>query len=247
LQLEVEFFSLVINEYRHKPISVHFSKKWCFKKMRGLITFLLAAILFTAILSFNAFQTKTMKTVSFVKEKTIFLERKQFEERAFKNAFKQVFWNAGGSERDEVVKNAAEKLARLEKFVEKNFLEENTSINVWAGVVTREEVALLKKRMVLEKKALKCANCFDLNAIVLDENKKPVFASTAFMEFNFEENTLSVSKNGLFRVPELSYLQLLPGTFGFGASVYYPSQNASSIILLPEGFTEKRRLIDAAR
>ncbi len=212
-------------------------------KMRGLITFLLAVLLFAAILSFNAFQSNAAKTVSFTKEKTLFIEKKQFEERAFKNAFKQVFWNAGGSERDEVVKNAAEKLAALESFTEKNFFKENASVDVWFGVVTQQEISLLKKRMLSEKKALKCMNCFDLNAIALDKDEKPIYASTAFIEFSPEKNELSVSKNGLVRVPQLAYLQLLPGTFGFGASTYYPDQNTSTIILLPEGLREKRKLV----
>ncbi len=212
------------------------------QRMRGLITFLLTVLLFTAILSFNAFQANAAKTVSFTEEKTLFMEKKQFEERAFKNAFKQVFWNAGGSERDEVVKNAAEKLAALESFTEKNFFEENTSIDVWFGVITQEEISLLKKRMLSEKRALKCANCFDLKAIALDKNEKPVYASTAFMEFSLEKNELSISRNGLARVPQLAYLQLLPGTFSFGASAYHSSENASTIILLPEGLREKRKL-----
>ncbi len=211
--------------------------------MRGLITFLLVILLFAAILSFNAFQATASKAVSFAEEKTLFLEKKQFEERALKNAFKQAFRNAAGSERDEVVKNAAEKLAALESFAEKSFFEENASANVWFGVISPEEIQLLNKRMLSERKAVKCVNCFDLNAMALDRDKKPVLASIAFLEFEFEKNALSVSKNGLMRVPELAYLQLVPGTFGFGASIYYPNQNASTIVLLPEGFGEKRKAI----
>lgn len=211
--------------------------------MRGLITFLPAIILFSTILAFNTFQATAAKAVSYAEEKTLFLEKKQFEERALKNAFKQAFWNAAGSERDEVVKNAAEKLAALESFAEKSFYEENASVNVWFGVVSSEEIPQLDKKMLSERKALKCANCFDLNAIALDYDKKPVLASTAFLEFEFEKNALSISKNGLMRIPELAYLQLIPGTFGFGASIYYPNQNASSVILLPEGFEERRKAI----
>jgi hypothetical protein len=178
-----------------------------------------------------------------LEEKVLFLEKKQFEERALKNAFKQVFWSATGAERDSVVQDAAKKLVILEDFAEKHFLEENASVSVWFGVVSPEEISLLKKRMLLEKKALKCANCFDLNAIALDRDNKPALASMAFLEFKPEKNSLGVSKNGLARIPALAYLQLLPGAFGFGASFYYPDQNASSIALLPEGFEEKRRAI----
>lgn len=205
---------------------------------RGLISFILVFLLALPLLQLAHLQATASEATSFYKNKVLFLEKKRAVELDVKNCFRQVFWSAKGMERREVVEDVVTKLVALESFVEKHYQEKEVEIDLWFGALDERETASLKKRMLSRKKPIKCSRCLDLNAKTIDLERNIVPKAMAFLDADTVSKKISVSRNGFAFVPEAAAEWFL-GRIGFGASIYFPRENASAIIFLPEGFSEQ--------
>ncbi|MBI5228924.1 hypothetical protein HY991_02350 [Candidatus Micrarchaeota archaeon] len=89
----------------------------------------------------------------------------------------------------------------------------------------------MRSTMVVERKPVKCRNCFDFFEKTVDWRKGVSFKSTAFLDY--AHGKIRVSRNGLAFIPNFH----VAGTwFGFGASVYSEKEKVAYLILVPEGF-----------
>jgi len=173
-----------------------------------------------------------LRTSAYYRDMVLLLERKYYAEMDFKEGVRQALEGARGETAEARAIDAGRKLAALERFLEEKYAKGGVSFDAWAGVLTKEEAASLRERMLAEGRALKCALCLDMGAGVAAYGNDTVPLAAAFIDAS---GAPAVSRNGLYLSPQANAeFGSAPGVFAIGASIAAPG--IAGIALAPEGF-----------
>jgi hypothetical protein len=203
---------------------------------RGVISFLIVLAFLLPILELAVLENKAAETAALHREDALFLQRKNALELDLKNALRQALQAARGSEREEMARDAAAKIAAAEAFLERYVAERGAKADLWVGVASESEIAALLEKTRAARSPAKCAACFDLATPALDSRGKPAPLALAFLDADAAGRGVRVSRNGLSFVPAAAPLFAKGGAAGIGATLYFPERNAASVVMLPEGF-----------
>ena len=225
--LRILFIPFALNNFAQETFS-----------MRGVFSFVLILAFFGVFMSLLSLYFNSSRAIGYSEKNIISLERQHGIELELKDAVKSVLSNPEGENREEMARNAAEKLAVLESFWEKKMSEEGVSADMWAGIADAYEIERLNDEMPILKRTMKCASCFDISEKSLSWKKEAVPRAMAFLDVKeINGRQLEVSRRGVSFVPDVrSSFSSLQGNVVFGASLYFPEENSSMAILLPEGF-----------
>lgn len=119
--------------------------------LKGVFAFVFVAVVVLALLSLPRRPQEDFS-------RSVVAEKVEYLGLDFKNALRQSLTARNVSE-------TALRMALLEGFFEEKAARDGVSADLWAGFVSQDELTLLTKRMVAEKKALKCGQCFDLSTL----------------------------------------------------------------------------------
>jgi hypothetical protein len=199
---------------------------------KGLLGFILVFLFVFPLASTLEMRAGALKENAFFERKVLSLEKKYYLDLEVKESLKQVFESAVGTSREERVQDVAQKLVSWEAFLEKHFREQGIFFDAWFGSINGAEADELARRVMKEKKVSKCSNCFDFDSEAIGWDKKIVFKSAGFLDWDPLQGT-RISRNGFSFVPELADLY---GEIAFGATAFIPEENLSFVVLIPEGF-----------
>ncbi len=197
--------------------------------MRGFYSFVLVLGFLFILLHLQALASNAYSDSSQTQSRVLFLEKKYFIEQSIKTNLRQALSSASGKSRLERVTSVAKALSSLESSSESFYAREGMQIDLWAGVLTEGDAAVLQQRMLAERRPLKCVFCFDLKAE----------AALAFLDDDIDLKQIKISRNGVGFVPGYAFLARKSGVFAVGASVFFPEQNASAVFWIPEGVGEE--------
>ena len=199
---------------------------------RGFISIALVLLFVFPLLRIASMENESLRTTASYRDRALLLERRYYAEMDFKEAARQALEAARGNSAEEKAIDAGRKLAALERFLEEKYAKEGVSLDMWAGVIAKEEVDSLRSRMLTEGRALKCELCLDVGAGVAAHDGAVVPLASVFLDASAAP---VVSRNGLYLSPsESARLGSAPGIFAIGASIAAPG--IAGIALAPEGF-----------
>ncbi len=203
---------------------------------RGVISFLILLAFLFPLLQLAALENRAQRAADAASEDALFLQKKNALELDVKNALRQALWSAQGAEREALAGDAGLKLAALEPLVEEHCARRGAIADLWFGVASESEITAMLEKTRSQRAPAKCSNCFDLAAPALDSRGNPALLATALLDADALSKKIVVSRNGLASLPLAAPLFAKSGTAGFGATLYFPERNASSVVMLSEGF-----------
>lgn len=202
--------------------------------MRGFASFLLLLVFALILIRTAGLRTAASDAALFYETKSLAIEKRYYTEQDAKNAFRQLLRSEKILDRTSALKAIAARIATFEVFAENYYEGKGARTDFWLGGTDANEIALLKKRMLEEKKPLKCQNCLDLNDTTLDWNGKPVLAAECFLDYGNGET--KISRNGLANCPDFIARFAVSEKIVFGISTYFPGEKISAVMIMPEGF-----------
>lgn len=150
----------------------------------------------------------------------------------FKAAVGSALSSAQGLSREERARDAAEKLAVLESFLEARWRAEGADADAWAGIVSDSELRAVPGRL----SSSKCRSCRDWGAWTSDADGKPARFVQGFVDVGPPQTLQGarVSRTGSSFLPELYASSFSSKRFALGATVKL--QGDTAVFVLFEGF-----------
>ncbi|MFH0974105.1 MAG: hypothetical protein V1817_04950 [Candidatus Micrarchaeota archaeon] len=204
--------------------------------MRGVISFLILLAFLFPLLQLAALENRAQRAAAAAGEDALFLQKKNALELDVKNALRQALWSARGAEREALARDATLKLAALEPMVEEYCARRGATADLWFGVASESEITAMLEKTRSQRAPVKCSECFDFAAPALDSRGNPALLTAALLDADALSKKIRISRNGLASLPLAAPFFAKSGTAGFGATLYFPERNASSVIMLSEGF-----------
>ncbi len=220
-------------------------------RAKGFLSIIFVAIFAIGLFAILSSENRIGRDFNAIGLQVISIEKKHSLELHLKNAVKQVLDESGNYADGKAF--AAKSLASLESYLENQMLKEDVSVDFWIGSTGDFEVQDLNIGMRKGKKALKCANCIDLNTdIPIKRGEEVLLVKAAYLLLQCNVGVpCELSSNGLGSA-FLDY-DSMPGTLkdfverislsdddysflGIGASVYFQNDELASVVLIPIGF-----------
>lgn len=187
--------------------------------MRGVFAITISILALVASFSVYLMKQEAFLEASRQTQNIISLQEKSQFELTLKHAFSTAL-NSSGNGKDKI-HSASNRLAELEELIE------SEKVELWFGELSEGEEKSLLSKIAIEKKPLKCLNCFDFSEEAIDFEGNSVRKSVSVLWF--DENFVFVSRNGQANAPVK-----MNGRVGIGASYY--ANNVSGIMFFSEGF-----------
>jgi hypothetical protein len=204
--------------------------------VKGIVSFLLVIAFLYAAVQLWSIENAAASDAALCRRDALALQKKNALELGVKLALRQAMRSATGSERETLARDAAAKIAALEAPLEEYCAARGAACDAWLGAASESEIARAIEKTRSERKPAKCTACFDLSAPALDSKNKPVALARALLDADAAAKTITVSRNGAASMPLASAALAKPGAACFGATIYFPENNAASVVMLSEGF-----------